>query len=65
MPTIPTIPTIPTHQRVFLTFAFSACRYTASGHVSARTDSFAFGIMAIELMTGLEARLARVVVDDR
>ena len=34
------------------------------GHVSPRTDAFAFGLMAIELLTGLHILLAREVVDD-
>jgi serine/threonine protein kinase len=46
------------------TTPYMPSEYQVSGHVSARTDSFAFGIMAIELMTGLEARDARVIVDD-
>jgi serine/threonine protein kinase len=36
--------------------------YVNRGEVSARTDAFAFGIMAIELLTGLHPAMARELV---
>jgi serine/threonine protein kinase len=38
--------------------------YYSRGQVSPRTDAFAFGIMGIELLTGLHPEEAREVVDD-
>jgi serine/threonine protein kinase len=38
--------------------------YVNRGEVSARTDAFAFGIMAIELLTGLHPAMARELVDN-
>jgi serine/threonine protein kinase len=37
--------------------------YVNRGEVSARTDAFAFGIMAIELLTGLHPVMVRELVD--
>jgi serine/threonine protein kinase len=37
--------------------------YVNRGEVSARTDAFAFGIMAIELLTGLHPAMVRELVD--
>ena len=51
--------------RVCLYMCASVCaEYSGRGHVSERTDSFAFGVMAIELMTGLHPILARELIDD-
>jgi serine/threonine protein kinase len=41
-----------------------APEYFSRGHVSTRTDAFAFGIMVIELLTGLSPAAARQCVDD-
>jgi serine/threonine protein kinase len=38
--------------------------YFNRGHVSTRTDAFAFGIMVIELLTGLSPAAVRQNVDD-
>ena len=38
--------------------------YRDRGHISTRTDSFAFGIIAIELLTGMQPKMARGLVDD-
>jgi hypothetical protein len=42
----------------------NAAEYAAKGQVSIRTDSFAFGIMVIELITGLNPVAVRDIVDD-
>jgi hypothetical protein len=41
-----------------------AAEYGGKGQVSTRTDSFAFGIMVIELITGLNPVAVRDIVDD-
>ena len=38
--------------------------YQARGQVSARTDSFAFGMIAIELLTGLHPLVVRELIDE-
>ena len=44
--------------------SLSPAEYHSRGHVSARTDSFAYGIMTLELLTGLHPIVARDLVDD-
>ena len=46
-----------------LLLAHSA-EYSARGEVSARTDAFSFGILAIELLTALHPIAVREIVDD-
>jgi serine/threonine protein kinase len=38
--------------------------YTQRGHVSEKTDAFAFGLMTIELLTGLHPTYARELIDE-
>ena len=45
-------------------FLVCVAEYQGRGQVSERTDSFAFGMMAIELMTGLHPLLARELIDN-
>ena len=40
-------------------------RYYMMGHVSPKTDSFAFGIVLIELITGLNGTDARELLEGR
>ena len=45
-------------------FAHVHVEYRDRGQLSPRTDSFAFGIIAIELLTGKGPKMARGLVDD-
>jgi hypothetical protein len=38
--------------------------YIQNGHVSEKTDAFAFGILVIEVLTNLSPSKARTLVDD-
>jgi serine/threonine protein kinase len=57
----------PTHastRQVCGTGPYMPPEYEKRGHVSERTDSFAFGIVIIELLTGLHPVIVREIVDE-
>jgi serine/threonine protein kinase len=57
----------PTHaftRQVAGTTPYMPSEYIQNGHVSEKTDAFAFGILVIEVLTNLSPSEARTLVDD-
>jgi serine/threonine protein kinase len=52
-----------TTSNIIGTPAYMAPEYIAYGHVSVKTDAFAFGVVLMELMTNLSGHKSREVMD--
>jgi serine/threonine protein kinase len=52
-----------TTSNIIGTLAYMAPEYIAYGHVSVKTDTFAFGVVLMELMTNMSGHKSRSVMD--